>query len=376
MSAPHVAVSMHAWDPYFRNPGTGEVPTSRFLRHLDALQRLNPALSRVRLDGGWSTSQPRNEPPTMDNYYNRRIAWACTQITKRGVKPYLVIHQSPPWSRPKNSAGADPKRYPDNPAAITPWAAWAADAFGEWVSEWEAWNEPNLIAFTGSRNGGSTSYATPTFYLPMLKAISEGIHAGNPCAKVIGANLSQSDWFWLDGAYRAGLKDHCDIIGVHPYQGRQSIPPISEDTAGFTKSVTGWQKGRIAIGLPMFYEVMKKYGDADKPLWVTEQGWGADALDGVGTSGVPASWPTMGHKAASYIRQWLDLLVTGKGADGEVREVYTKVRLSTLYQLFDPLSTSAHQQGFSIITDAGELLPQAQALLDFAAKFPASRPLY
>jgi hypothetical protein len=53
---------MHAWDPYYVNPGSSETPSPRLLQHLDAIAAINAlmpgTISFVRVDMGWSASQP------------------------------------------------------------------------------------------------------------------------------------------------------------------------------------------------------------------------------------------------------------------------------------------------------------------------------
>lgn len=379
VAAPHLAISMHAWDPYYDAVGPNEKPTKQLTAHLDALGRLAPALSRVRVDMGWSAAQPKNAPPTLDNYYNRRFVTLFTELAKRGLKPYVVLHQSPAWARSSawdgNSINNNSvKRYPDHAAAITPFAEWAAATYAPWVSEWEAWNEPNLTAFTGFAPGGRTSSATAAAYVPVLKAIATGVRAGNKAAKVVGFNVSQADAAFIDAAYHAGAKDWCDVVGFHAYQGRQAVAPGSRDIAGITQA-PGWQKARLTFGIPAIFRVLEANGDTGKPVWNTESGWAADAGAGVGSDGVPGTWPTRDAKAAAYLTQWLEMLATGNDAGGHEHS-YEHITLSTHYQLFDPLTKDQHQAGFAAVTADGTFKPQADALAAFRKKYPVTRPIY
>lgn len=384
--APHLAISFHAWDPYFTSPGSGETATAMLDRHIATLEKLAgstpPVISRVRVDVGWSASQPRNVPPGMDNYYNRRLKSLFEVMVARKLQPYTVIHQSPAWARtaawdPNANAvtNAEVKRFPDNPAAIGPWAAWFAHEFTDLVDEIEVWNEPNLTAFTGYVPGNvKESKAAPKYYVPVLKAFAEGARSGNKNIVLAGPNVSQCDYLWVGEAYKLGLGKYCDVIGVHAYQGRQAVAPSSVDTTGISKLTAGWEQARLAYGLPKLYEVMKANGDGAKPIWNTEAGWSASAT-GVGDEGVGTKWPTREAKAAAYHTQWLDMLVTGKD-DAGFKEAYRKVTLSTVYELYDPVSKDAHQKGFEIIAADGSLKPQAKALVDWRAAHPRLRQLY
>jgi hypothetical protein len=373
-TAPHLAVSFHPWDPYW---AAGDNATPLLTKHLDAMQTIHEAgphtFSRIRVDVGWSTSQPTAALPTTSQWYNKRLERLFVALRLRGLKPYAVVHQSPPWSRTKTTltaASSDPKQFPTDPASIEPWAQWFAASYAEHIDEIEFWNEPNLSAFSGA------GQATPERYVPLLKAFAAGARRGNPNVKIIAPNVSQCDWRWIQRCYELGMAPYADIIGVHPYQGRQSIAPASVSTSGIDKSQVGWEKYRIALGLPKIYEVMTWAGDANKPIWNTEAGWGADTTDaGVGSAGVPKTWATLDHKAAHYHRQWLDMCVTGRDAGGP-QEAYKHVTLSTVYELYDPLSADAHQKGFEIIHADGTFKPQARELIAWRSANQTLRPLY
>lgn len=371
VAAPQLAVSMHAWDPYYLVPGPAEKPSPQLTQHLDALAAINAlvagTVSFVRVDMGWSASQPKNTPTTMDNYYNRRFARLFAEIISRGLRPFVVVHQSPAWARPKHPG--DVKQFPDDPGPFGEWAHWLTQTFAPLVKHWEVWNEPNLDAFTGAGRN------TPAEYVKAAAAFAAGARAGDPNCQLIGPNVSQSDWSFTDQCYQLGLGNITDIIGVHPYQGRQSVAPASTDITGITAKAIGWEKARITAGLPLIYRTMTRYGDTCKPIWATEVGWSASAT-GVGTTGVgpKGTWPTIEDKAAAFISDMLAMFTTGRDAAGTASAAaYQRLAVATIYEAFDPLSTNPHQKGFEILTAAGGLKPQAKALAEFRRKYPRVR---
>jgi hypothetical protein len=357
---------MHAWDPYWVNPGGNETPSARLLAHLDALARLHNALpgglARVRVDVGWSTSQPKDTEPDPDHYYHRRLRWLFGELTAIGVRPYAVIHQSPVWAR---AAGAPAKVLPVKATSITGWARWFAEHYAPWIGEIEVWNEPNLTAFAGTRT------ATPAAYTPVLKAFSAGARQGNSEVKLIGGNVAQCDWAFLDGCFKLGMAEAIDILGVHPYQGNQAIAPASVDVSGINKKSAGWEKSRISVGLPRIAKVMDAHGAGSMPVWATEVGWSASTT-GVGSAGVPSRWPDLHLKSAAYIRDMLEMFTACRDDSGS-QPAYGRVRLVTIYELFDPLSRSAHQKGFEIITERGAHRPAATAMIAFGLATGAAR---
>lgn len=371
LSAPHVAVSLHAWDACYNRPGASETMTAEFAAQLDALAALNTAVpntvTRVRVDMGWSASQPTPAAPDPGYYYNRRFTRLFTELAARGLRPFVVVHQSPPWARPD---GASAKHLPAAPELIRPWAAWFAAHYAPWVSEVEFWNEPNLEAFAGP------GWAVPARYVPVLASFAAAARAANPALRVIGGNVSQCDWAWLRGAYDLGMGGHCDVVGVHPYQGNQAVPPASTDSSGLNKHKAGWEKGRITAGLPRVGALMAAYGDSGKPIWATEVGWSA-STSGVGLSGVGhgLTWPTLPDKAAAYQNQLLAMFATGRDDDGP-QPVYRQVRCVTVYEAFDPQSTDPHQKGFEVLERSGAPRAQARALGVFRRRFPQLRALY
>lgn len=370
-SCPQIAVSLHAWDPYYVKPGGGEVMGETLRAHLDAIAKLNDitpgTVTRVRVDYGWSAAQPTRAAPDADYYYNRRFVRLFEEMRARALTPYVMVHQAPAWARP---ADTEAKHLPGDPASIEPFAAWFAATYSGWVREVEFWNEPNLAAFAGK------GWATAARYVPVLKAFYGAATGANPRLKVIGGNVSQCDWAWLRDAYDLGFGEVCDIVGVHPYQGNQAIAPASTDVSGISRKTAGWEKGRISAGLPRIGDVMDAYGDSYKPIWATEVGWSASTT-GVGTAdvGTGKRWATMNDKAAEYQSGLLEMLAEGR--DDSVEEyAYRQVRLATVYEAYDPATRSAHQKGFEILEKGGGHKPQARALAAFRRRYPRMRALY
>jgi len=144
-----------------------------------------------------------------------------------------------------------------------PWAKPAHEHLDEWleyvnrtvtrykdrISHWEVWNEPNHALFWPDP-------ADPTGYVKLLQATYPAIKAIDPDATVLLAGLSHVPFHWLEPFYEAGGGDFFDVMNVHPY--RFPAPP---------------EAGRLYEDLIQLRQLMAKYGDGDKPIWVTEIGW-------------------------------------------------------------------------------------------------------
>lgn len=365
LPSPQLSVSWHPWAGYYENAGTAkEKPTALMLKHLDQLARINElgpdTLGPIRYDVGWSTFQPNKTTLNKNSPYAIRIMRLNDLFGERALSGFPVVHQSPPWARP---TGTDAKRLPDQPGQIMRFAEWFAALYKEYVRHIEFWNEPNLEAFAGA------GQATPAYYMPVLKVFSDAARQGNPDVQIIAPNVSQVDWAWVAGCYALGLKECADAIGVHMYQGRQSVHPRSVNTSGIDTSKAGWERARIALGLRRLHEVMTKHGDAQKAIWNTEGGWSASAS---GVAGDPADFDA---RAALMIDDFLEMLADGTDDLGP-HPVYGLVKLSVLYSAYDPSTKDAHQLGFAILDKSGYVKPQGLSLIGQRTKNAVTRALF
>jgi len=111
----------------------------------------------------------------------------------------------------------------------------------------EIWNEENIPAFWKEPDA--------TNYLALLKATYATAKAVDPNLSVAVGGFAGVPTNFIEQLYLAGGKSCFDIMNVHPY-GQPNAPEsyLEERFAGLKA-------------------VMAKYGDAEKPLWITEIGW-------------------------------------------------------------------------------------------------------
>jgi hypothetical protein len=132
------------------------------------------------------------------------------------------------------------------------------------VQTWQVWNEPGSPTYWKPR-------PNPAGYAKLLKASGQAIHAVDPKAKIMLAGLfASSDKGAIRGRMPAvqyleklyavrGAKGLFDIAAIHPY---------SRDVNGV-----------IAV-VQQLRDVMRKHGDARKPLAITELGWSSNSANG------------------------------------------------------------------------------------------------
>lgn len=128
------------------------------------------------------------------------------------------------------------------------------------IHHWEIWNEENGADFYRPVPDAPT-------YVRILKTAYKAAKSADPkCTVVLGGlqmnGIIPNPWAplkvenFLQKIYDAGGKPYFDVVNVHPYV----LSTANEGPAYCAKLVRGT------------VEVMKKNGDARKPLWITETG--------------------------------------------------------------------------------------------------------
>ena len=121
----------------------------------------------------------------------------------------------------------------------------------------EVWNEPY---------GNWYDTVNPPAYVRMLKAIVDAGRDANPASRyllpaVVLPGYTDGRATWVDDIYRAepNLNAWFDGIATHPYSGNK--PP---DDPGIG----------MATQLDNLESKFRAHGAGDKPIWITEMGWG------------------------------------------------------------------------------------------------------
>lgn len=223
--------------------------------------------------------------------------------------------------------------------AMTAWVNFVKAAvthFKDRIKAWEVWNEPNASLFWKT----PTAYYPPNIdraleYMPLLKATHQAIKEVDPTAIVVApaawglwCNPADANSF-MEGLYKNGFKDYCDVVSVHPYTG--AFLPIHQ-WSFYSPFDFPHMVDLVAL--------MKKYGDGNKEIWITEEG---AAIGGVSDSEVVdeqrqsdiikycwymSQWTAQGYTNVtkyfvhSYVNQ--DGSVTGQAIKGKLAETTVK----------------------------------------------------
>ena len=202
----------------------------------------------IRYTMYWNTIESTAKPKAYDKTQLKMWDKTVKLAKKHGVELLVVVHAGPPgvnWDNRYDSY----KRF----------AGFMGDMAARYpsVRYWELWNEMN-VAFTdlfGSGKEGEQGFKGGKDYAAMLKLAYPAIRKSNPKAFVVMGGFA---WDWrefLQGIYEAGGKDYFDVMNIHSY----GMP-------------VDW--GFLTHGY-IARHMMRRYGDASKPLWITE--FGVDA---------------------------------------------------------------------------------------------------
>jgi hypothetical protein len=185
----------------------------------------------------------------------------------QGLQVMARIGFVPGWARPDNS-----------PSTLNYLPETEFPSFARYIGEFAArykgrvkyiiiWNEPNLNFEWGERP------SDPEAYTRLLKMAYQAAHVANPDVIVLngalaptlappgGMNGGWDDLDFLTRMYEAGAREAFDALAVHTY-GFTSPPQAdpAADTLNFRR-------------IELIREIMVKYGDETKQVYITETGW-------------------------------------------------------------------------------------------------------
>ena len=196
----------------------------------------------------------------------------------RGLGIIAVIDGSPAWARAPEDAN-NPLAPPRDPADLAAFAHALALRYGQAISRYQVWDEPNLYPHWGEHG------PDPAQYLQLLREARSAILAANPAAVVATAGLAPttetagrnlSELVFLRGLYEAGGRGDLGAVAIKSF-GFWSGPEdrnVDPGTLNFSRLVA-------------VREEMVRHGDAATPVWAVTWGWNALPE---GWQGRPSPW--------------------------------------------------------------------------------------
>ena len=177
---------------------------------------------------------------------------------RRGIGVLPVVEQTPDWAAAHPGDLTSPAR---DPATVQAFVEALVARYGPrgslWaerpelprlpIRAWQIWNEPNLPGVWSER-----PYAPS--YVATLRAAAAGVRRADPSATVVLAGVVNRSWIALRQLYKAGAQGLFDVVALHPY---------TREPRNVLRLV------RLAR------REMRKHGDAELPIWITELSWPA-----------------------------------------------------------------------------------------------------
>lgn len=235
---------------------------------VDLARMANGGVGSYHLLLGWSAVE--RSPGVYDwSSYDQLLS----ELASQGIEPVPYLFGTPghfaedpvvpPTHDPKTLAAwedfvaAAAERYGPDGTFWREFTAASPDVEPRPLRLWEIWNEPNTPAFWHPE-------PSPAAYAKLLSRSERAIHSVDPTAEIMVAGMFATPS--AEGAIRSfqflrdlyGIDDIAeivDLVGVHPY---------------------GPELRDVERQLAMTRAEMRRAGEGDAGMWVTEFGWGSD----------------------------------------------------------------------------------------------------
>ena len=190
-----------------------------------------------------------------------------------GFKLLLSVTRAPDWTREVELEGGPPADY----AEFGRFMEQLAGRYRGRVEAYELWNEPNLAR----EWRGDT--LDPSRFASLVAEGAVGVRAADSDAIVVSGapavtgiddgETALADRPFLSGMLDAGVAEHVDAIGAHPYG--YANPP-QESVADETHAATSHNDHPTFFfrdTLEDYHRIMLQHGVDRHQIWVTEFGW-------------------------------------------------------------------------------------------------------
>ncbi|MDX1890696.1 cellulase family glycosylhydrolase [Mycolicibacterium sp. 050158] len=243
---------------------------------LDQLQSLG--VTDIRVFVPWGLVE------TADDTYNWSYIDSITKAAaERNMGVMMEVNATPTWAAADPSGGNFPVgSATPNVADFTDFMKTLATRYGDTVSAYEIWNEPNYLGFSNPID--------PTAYADLLKSVYPVLKEIDPTATVVAGALgtvqdtalTMSAVTFVQKMLDAGAGAYFDAISVHPYQ----------DSLLFSDGYNCDCGGQLTPLQEI--DAIKTLIGTDKTVWITE--YGLSTVNG----------STDEAKQAEYIKDLLD----------------------------------------------------------------------
>lgn len=211
-----------------------------WMRQLAAAHQGGTAVMMDRSDIWWHVVEP--EPGRFDF---SRADWVYETLAEAGVLWYPILCYGAAWFEPGRTA----PRSDEDFDAFARYVERTAGHFRGRVPYWSLWNEPNISEFWSPTPNADD-------YVQMMKLAYLALKRADPAAQLCApavAPLGRWDRAFVERMYQAGAAAYFDVFDYHYYRNHAPEAELPRELAEIRA-------------------VMRRYGDGDKPLWISESG--------------------------------------------------------------------------------------------------------
>lgn len=221
----------------------------------------------IKQQFSWEEIEPRRKGEFDWAKYDRIVDLA----EQYGMQLIARLDRPPAWARQNSQFPAGP---PDDLADYGDFVHEFVRRYRGRVRYVQIWNEPNLSAEWGFQRVDAVTYTR------LLEVAYRRAKEADPDIVVLSAPLAitledasmrgnHNDLVFLEQMYQAGAGAYFDILSANAF-GLDYPPEDPPDP-----NVLNFRRVELQR------EIMERYGDGDKPVWINEYGWNA----------APASFP-------------------------------------------------------------------------------------
>jgi hypothetical protein len=264
----------HANNPFYGVISAEPLPGGTELTRLG-----DGGVGTLRVNLAWGSVQSGPEAPYDWSHYDPVVADAA----RNGIQVLATVYGSPGWV----SATAE---IPPQGLSLFNFAEFvraAVERYGAngsfWsdhldvpkvpIADWQIWNEPNFSLFWKPA-------PDPRRYVELLRVFHDAVKAADRNARILLGGLFPTPEndptmeSFMSQLYRLGAASLFDVAALHPYA------PAPDDALRWVAELR---------------TLMRRFGDARKPIWITEVGWAS--------GGAPSGLTVGPARQTAYLRR-------------------------------------------------------------------------
>ncbi|KUM06729.1 hypothetical protein AVZ31_20190 [Mycolicibacterium neoaurum] len=241
---------------------------------LDMMQSLG--VTNVRIMVPWAGVQPLHPDTPFGLGAPRwdQLDKVVNAAAARGMGILGVLNSTPMWASSTTPLNGEPANF-DQFAAF---AKSVALRYGDKISAYEVWNEPNSIQFWNTLDPAAYTAMLKKTYTALKEAAAQVGTDITVIGGVIGAGktwpgLTLNPIDFVKGMYDAGAHGYFDALSFHPYNFEWKFS-VGEDLA--------WKEGMPLYQLNKIRELMDSHlqaGEEQIKIWITEYGIPTNRVD-------------------------------------------------------------------------------------------------